>query len=102
MPPPSQKFPPSAAPGPAASENGRTGEWTGQVATGLMAIGGETTGITLTTETDVFELRATGALLDQLRAANGQRLTVRGVRRDVAGVERRQGRRLIDVTAIER
>lgn len=90
-------FPPEQAAPPA---RGDAGEWTGQVRAGLMAIGGETTGISLTTGADLFELRASGALLDALRAADGRQVTVRGVRRDVESVETGRTRRLIEVTAI--
>lgn len=75
---------------------GTSGEWVGTVKAGLMAIGGETTGITLTTDTAVFELRATGVEPSALAALSGQRVTIRGRLREIAGIELRK-RRIIDV-----
>ena len=77
-----------------------TGEWRGTIRTGLMAIGGETTGITLTTTDAVFELRADGALADSVNASNGREVTVRGRLRVIEGISRRRQRRIIEVTAI--
>jgi hypothetical protein len=74
-------------------------QWVGTVTAGMMAIGGETTGITLTTADVVFELRATGATLTALADSSGQRVTVRGRSREIAGVELRK-RRIIDVEEI--
>lgn len=82
------------------SPAGSAGEWRGVVRSGVMAAGGETTGVTLTTATAVYELRATGATRDALQAANGTQVTVRGVRRDVESVESRRVRRLIEVTDV--
>lgn len=80
---------------------GTPGEWSGTVKVGLMAIGGETTGIVLTTDTVVYELRATGAELDALADSNGQRVTIKGRLREISGIELRK-RRIIDVQAIVR
>lgn len=80
---------------------GTPGEWLGLVQAGLMAIGGETTGITLTTESAVYELRATGPALSTLGDLNGQRVTIRGHLREISGVEVRK-RRIIDVQEIVR
>lgn len=77
------------------------GEWSGLVQAGLMAIGGETTGITLTTESAVYELRATGAMLSTLSDLSGQRVTIRGLLSEISGVELRK-RRIIDVQEIVR
>ena len=74
-------------------------DWTGLLNTSVMAIGAETTGMTLTSETDVVELRATGAVLEALLKLDGQRVTVRGTLTEQAGVEVRR-RRIVDVTAI--
>lgn len=85
---------------PPTTDGSDAGPWTGVLRTGVMAIGGETTGMTLTTDGGVFELRATGNLLSALQAADGRRITVAGERHDLIGVESRRRRRIIDVRAI--
>jgi hypothetical protein len=99
-----QTSPPQARdegkPGSAAAMKGTPREWTGVVKTGLMAFGGETTGITLTATAGIFELRATGAALETLQRLDGKRVTVRGLLREVAGIETRRMRRIINVTAV--
>lgn len=85
----------------ASGSEGISGEWVGTVKAGLMAIGGETTGITLTTDAAVFELRATGGELSALADLSGQRVTIRGRLREIAGIELRK-RRIIDVQEIVR
>jgi OOP family OmpA-OmpF porin len=76
------------------------GQWTGRVTTGMMAVGGETTGILLTTAaSDRLELDATPALRQQLQQLNGKTVTVRGTLETRVGVERT--RRVIKVAAIE-
>lgn len=85
----------------ASGTKGESGEWAGTVKAGLIAIGGETTGITLTTDTGVFELRAAGVELSALADLSGQRVTIRGRLREIAGIELRK-RRIIDVQEIIR
>jgi hypothetical protein len=79
----------------------RFGEWTGRVETGVMAIGGETTGTRLVTDDTVFELSASGAVAARLRELSGQPVTVRGRLRVRPGVEIGE-RRIITVTEIRR
>jgi hypothetical protein len=79
----------------------RYGEWTGTVQTGIMAIGGETTGMRLMTGADQLELTATDAVLERLRALNGQQVTLLGRLDTRAGVEIRT-RRIITVTEVRR
>jgi hypothetical protein len=65
-----------------------TWTWTGMVSYGVMAIGGETTGIVLTTGTDRFELRpATNSIGIQLREMDGRAVTVKGILATRQGVE---------------
>lgn len=85
---------------PPTTDGSDAGPWTGVLRTGVMAIGGETTGMTLTTDGGVYELRATGTLLSALQAADGRRITVAGERHDLTGIESRRRRRIIDVRAI--
>jgi outer membrane protein OmpA-like peptidoglycan-associated protein len=74
------------------------GEWTGRVTTGMMAIGGETTGILLVTDRDQFELEpADQAMRQRLQDLNGKTVTIRGTLETVRGVEIRT-RRIIKVT----
>ncbi len=91
-----------AAPGSpgAAGAASAPGQWTGRVTTGMMAVGGETTGILLTTTTsDRLELDAPPALRQQLQQLNGKTVTVRGTLETRVGVERT--RRVIRVVTIE-
>ncbi|MBM3772270.1 MAG: hypothetical protein FJW27_13510 [Acidimicrobiia bacterium] len=83
------------------AKEGTPGEWSGIVKVGMMAIGGETTGITLTTDTAVYEMLATGTELGILADSSGQRVAVRGRLREISGVELRK-RRIIDVQEIVR
>lgn len=87
-------------PGSAGTAAG-PGEWTGRVTTGIMAVGGETTGILLTTTaSERLELDATTpALRQRLQALNGKTVTIRGTLETRVGVERT--RRVIRVAAIE-
>jgi hypothetical protein len=75
-------------------------EWTGRVTTGMMAIGGESTGIMLANGRESFELQpANDAIRQQLQNLNGKSATVRG-RLDIRqGVEVRE-RRIITVTEV--
>lgn len=92
---------------PAPSTNTRAGaqptdgirEWTGKVSTGVMAIGGETTGIILDTGQDRVELAGDQATVARLQALNGQRVTIRGRLEIRQGVEVRT-RRIVQITAI--
>jgi outer membrane protein OmpA-like peptidoglycan-associated protein len=78
-----------------------TGEWTGRVRTGMMAIGGETTGILLVTDRDQIELQpADQAMRQRLQDLNGKTVTIRGTLETVRGVEIRS-RRIIKVTDIQ-
>jgi len=78
-----------------------TGEWTGRVRTGMMAIGGETTGILLVTDRDQIELQpADQAMRQRLQDLNGKTVTIRGTLETVRGVEIRS-RRIIKVTEIQ-
>jgi len=79
----------------------RYGEWTGTVQTGIMAIGGESTGMRLMTGTDQLELTSTDAVLERLRGLNGQQVTLLGRLDTRAGVEIRT-RRIITVTEVRR
>jgi hypothetical protein len=77
------------------------GEWAGRVETGVMAIGGETTGIRLVTAGPEFDLTATATIAARLRELGGRSVTVRGRLRVQPGVELRE-RRIVDVTEIVR
>ena len=75
-------------------------EWTGTVHTGIVAVGGETTGIVLETAKGKFELKAaTDAVLADLKKADGQRATVRGTLARQPGVEKTE-RVIITVTKV--
>ena len=74
----------SAAPGSPAAQ----GEWTGKITAGLMAIGGETTGIMIVTAQDQLELLpADQSMRQRLEQLNGKTVTIRGTLRRRAGVE---------------
>jgi hypothetical protein len=90
-----------AALGAAQTETPRFGEWTGRVETGVMAIGGETTGTRLVSDKTTLDLSATGALAARLRELSGQSVTLRGRLRVRPGIEMRE-RRIITVTEITR
>ena len=85
----------------AQTESSRFGEWSGQVETGVMAIGGETTGTRLVSDKTFFDLSAVGAIAARLRELSGQPVTVRGRLRVRPGVEVGE-RRIITVTEITR
>jgi outer membrane protein OmpA-like peptidoglycan-associated protein len=94
--------PPPPAPPPPTSDG--PGEWTGRVMTGMMAVGGETTGILLAVGEpgtgDRFELQpANQAMRERLRALDGRTVTVRGTLDTREGVEVRR-RRILTVTEI--
>jgi outer membrane protein OmpA-like peptidoglycan-associated protein len=75
-------------------------EWTGRVSTGMMAIGGETTGIVLVTDGDQLELQpADQAMRQRLQDLNGKTVTVRGTLQTTRGVEIRT-RRIIKVSEV--
>jgi hypothetical protein len=74
--------------------------WTGTLRTGIVAVGGETTGIVLETPEGRVELQsATDAIRAQLQGLNGKSVTVRGTLTVRAGVEVRE-RRIVLVTDI--
>ena len=76
------------------------GEWTGQLRTGIAAVGGETTGIVLITERVQYELEpADKAMRDQMAKLDKQQVVVKGTLRTVPGVEVKE-RRIIKVTSI--
>jgi hypothetical protein len=86
---------------PAVPASSGPGEWTGRITTGLMAIGGETTGIVLVTDRDQIELQpADQAMRQRLQGLNGQTVTIRGTLETMRGVEIRT-RRIIKVTEIQ-
>lgn len=75
-------------------------EWTGTVHAGVVAIGGETTGIVLETAKGKFELKAaTDAVLADLKKADGKKATVRGTLARQPGVEKAE-RVIITVTKV--
>jgi outer membrane protein OmpA-like peptidoglycan-associated protein len=82
------------------AQSSTASEWTGRITTGMMAIGGESTGITLSNGRESFELQpANDAIRQQLQNLNGSTATVRG-RLDVRqGVEIRE-RRIVTVTEV--
>lgn len=89
-------------PQPGSAPQSRLGEWTGRVETGMMAIGGETTGVRIVTAAgDEFELLAEGAVGTRLRELSGQQVTLRG-RLDVRPGIELNVRRIITVTQIRR
>jgi outer membrane protein OmpA-like peptidoglycan-associated protein len=92
--------PGESASGKGGSANAPQSEWTGRLTTGMMAIGGETTGITLSTGRDAYELQpATDAIRQRLQELNGKTATVRGRLDERPGVEVRT-RRIITVTEV--
>jgi len=75
-------------------------EWTGTVHTGIVAVGGETTGIVLETTKGKFELKAaTDPVLRDLKKADGKNVTVRGTLARQPGVEKSE-RVIITVTKV--
>jgi len=75
------------------------GEWTGKVLTGIVAIGGETTGIVLETAQGRLELQCDAAQRATLDGLKGQQVTIRGKLEIRPGVEMPE-RRIITVTEI--
>jgi hypothetical protein len=74
--------------------------YTGSLKTGIMAIGAETTGVTLTTADGVYELDLKNP---KLKAAaeelNGKQVNVEGIYKPRPGVEIKE-RRIIDVKSL--
>jgi protein tyrosine phosphatase (PTP) superfamily phosphohydrolase (DUF442 family) len=91
-------------PGPAAVAGAASpagGEWTGKVLTGIVAIGGETTGIVLETAQGRLELQCDAAQRATIESLKGQQVTIRGKLETRAGVEIPE-RKIIAVTEIIR
>jgi hypothetical protein len=65
----------------------QAGEWTGRLQTGVVAIGGETTGVTLRTASATFELRLSEVQLAEAGRLDGETVRVRGRLSEVPGVE---------------
>jgi protein tyrosine phosphatase (PTP) superfamily phosphohydrolase (DUF442 family) len=84
-----------------AADVGVTAEWTGKVLTGIVAIGGETTGIVLETAQGRLELQCDAAQRATIESLKGQQVTIRGKLETRAGVEV-PVRRIIVVTEIVR
>jgi hypothetical protein len=81
--------------------NGQQIEVTGTLETGMMAIGGETTGVELTADDKTnYELALRGKLAKQAEDLNGKRVTVKGTLRTVDSTERK-GRKIISVSSLE-
>jgi uncharacterized protein (TIGR01244 family) len=88
------------APAPAAGAP-VTGEWTGLVLTGIVAIGGETTGIVLDTGREKLELQCDATQRATIEGLKGQQVMIRGKLETRTGVEV-PVRRIIVVTEIIR
>lgn len=90
---------PTPAPKPEAAAGGDT--FTGVLRTGIMQIGGETTGVILETATGTYELETRGTRLpgERLEALDGKRVVVTGDYRPRAGVEVKE-RRIILVRTL--
>jgi uncharacterized protein (TIGR01244 family) len=86
---------------PAAAGAPVTSEWTGKLLTGIVAIGGETTGIVLETAQGKLELQCDAAQRATIESLKGQQVTIRGKLETRAGVEIPE-RRIITVTEIIR
>jgi hypothetical protein len=95
----------AAAPGtpaPPAEKNPAAQTYTGTVRTGIMAIGGETTGVLLeTVATGTYELDTRGnrELFAALEKLDGKKATVSGEYRPRAGVEVKE-RRIVIVHSV--
>jgi hypothetical protein len=75
-------------------------DWTGTLRLGVMAIGGETTGIILETAKEKFEIApATDAVRADLKKLDGQKVTVHGTLARRPGVEVKE-RVIITVTKV--
>lgn len=85
---------PASGAAPAASG---PGEWTGRIMAGMMAVGGETTGILLDLGQERLELQpADQAMRQRLQALDGKTVTIHGTLETHAGVEVKT-RRIITV-----
>ena len=84
----------------ADKEEPKATEWTGKLETGIVAIGGETTGVVLTTKSGRFELQLNKEQREKAEKLNGKQVTVTGKLTIKKGVEVRE-RRIIEVTTIK-
>jgi hypothetical protein len=77
-------------------------EWTGKLETGIVAIGGETTGVVLTTKNGRFELELgkNRELRDKAEKLNGKEITLTGTLTIRKGLEIKE-RRIITVTGLK-
>ena len=92
--------PPPAAP-PATAPAANKMSFTGKLSTGVMAIGGETTGTIISDGKTTYELDIKGAALKtKAEGLNGKQVTVTGTLTIKAGVEIAQ-RRIITVDTLE-
>jgi hypothetical protein len=73
----------------------------GKVKTGIVAIGGETTGTTITTKNGSLELDATGDRLKELEKLNGKEALVTGTLTMKPGVERPGMRLIVKVETVK-
>ena len=84
----------------AQKDNDRAAEWTGTLRTGVVAVGGETTGMVLETATGTFEIQpATDVVLAALKKLDGQQVTVHGTLTKRPGTEVKE-RRIITATGV--
>jgi OOP family OmpA-OmpF porin len=84
----------------AAAAAAGPGQWIGRLTSGVMAVGGETTGITLSVGPERYELLAANATMRrQLVELNGRTVTITGTLEIREGVEIRT-RRIIKVEAV--
>ena len=91
----------ASAPAPATKPADDTLTITGKLETGVMAVGGETTGIEITQGNTKFELDINDAVMKKLATAlNGKQATVKGTLTIKQGIETGQ-RRIITVQSIE-
>jgi len=75
-------------------------DWTGKLSLGVVAIGGETTGIVIETAKGKFEIQpATDAIRTDLKKLDGQQVTVHGTLATRPGVEVKE-RSIITVTKV--
>jgi hypothetical protein len=84
-----------------APANAQAGEWTGRLETGVVAIGGETTGVVLRTASATLELRLNETQQVEAARLDGETVRVRGTLTEVEGVEVAL-RRIIDVDDLRR
>ena len=94
---------------PAAADEGKdtkkepkASEWTGKLQTGVFAIGGETTGVVLTTKNGAFELELgkNKELRDKAERLSGKQVVITGTLNVRKGVEVKE-RRIITVTGLK-